>query len=53
MFKIKKITVVTYKTRAPGLSVLINSLLSFGVSIISFRVRLVRAHNGVRKRKGR
>lgn len=51
--KIKKIIVVTYKMRAPGLPVLINSLLSFGLSIVSFNIRLVRAHNGVRKSKGR
>lgn len=53
LFSIRKLTVVTYRYRARGLPILLNSLRTFGMKLVGLEVRIVRAHNGVRPRKSK
>lgn len=51
--KIRKINVVVYGFKTPGLQHLINCLLSFNIIVRCIDVQVLKSHNGVRKRKPR
>jgi len=50
-FKIKCIIIFVRRKAVKAMNYLIRSLARFGIKIISFHLRRVQAHNGVRGRK--